>query len=84
MISWERHFKNLYHISNPITLETNHISEVKSKNVLAIGRFHHQKGFDYLVRIWDKVAKQHPDWTLKIVGVVNKKRLLETLLKKMI
>lgn len=82
MISWKRHFKNLYHIPNPITLETNQISEVKSKNVLAIGRFHHQKGFDYLVRIWDKVVKQHPDWTLKIVGDGEQETAIRNFIKK--
>ena len=40
------------------------------------------KGFDYLVRIWDKVVKQHPDWTLKIVGDGEQETAIRNFIKK--
>lgn len=41
----------------------------KSKTLLYVGRLNtSQKKVDYLLQIWSKLYKKHPDWTLKIVG----------------
>ena len=39
-----------------------------NKNVIAVGRYSHQKGFDLLVEAWSVVAKKHPDWILNVYG----------------
>lgn len=37
-------------------------------SVLALGRIHPIKGLDRLLRAWAEVWREHPDWSLRIVG----------------
>ena len=43
-------------------------AELDNKNVIAVGRYSHQKGFDLLVEAWSVVAKKHPDWIINVYG----------------
>jgi glycosyltransferase involved in cell wall biosynthesis len=55
------------------------ISSLNKKNVIAIGRFTHQKGFDILIDVW-KLVLLNPisvDWKLKIIGDGNDKAIIE-------
>lgn len=38
------------------------------KVCIAVGRLTYQKGFDVLIKIWETIHKQCPDWVLKIYG----------------
>lgn len=59
---------NLTVIPNPITIEQGAASDCTSKQVIAVGRYTYQKGFDLLISAWKIVHKNHPDWILNIYG----------------
>lgn len=61
-------FTNIEVIPNPSLLTANSTSDLTNKQVLAIGRYTHQKGFDLLIKAWSIINKKFPDWKLKIVG----------------
>lgn len=55
-------------IPNPITVFSEKKSPLTDKVVLAVGRLGIEKNFTELVEIWAMIAKDYPDWTLRIVG----------------
>lgn len=55
-------------IPNPKPFESDKVSPLRGKQVIAAGRYCHQKHFDDLIRIWNNVAPVAPDWHLKIYG----------------
>jgi len=40
----------------------------RSKIIIAAGRIHPDKQYDHLIKIWEKIYKNHPDWNLEIYG----------------
>lgn len=59
---------NLVVIPNPLTFLPTKQSPVIAKQVIAVGRMEHQKGFDLLIDAWKIVAAKYNDWNLKIYG----------------
>ena len=59
---------NMCVIANANSFESESTALLDNKQVLAVGRFDYQKGFDDLIKIWDKVATQFPEWKLNIYG----------------
>ncbi len=51
------------------------------KWIVAMGRLVHEKGFDILLNAFQKVAAQHPDWQLLILGEGELRSELEALQK---
>lgn len=71
-------FKNITVIQNPVTLpQYQKTPELTNKKAIAVGRFEHEKGFDYLIEVWKKVYEKHPEWTLDIFGEGSLKLKLE-------
>lgn len=66
---------NLTVIPNPITIEQGTVSDCTSQQVIAVGRYTYQKGFDLLIPAWQIVHEKHPDWMLYIYGGGNKEDL---------
>jgi len=59
---------NVTVISNPLPSFPTKKSDCSSHQVIAVGRYSYQKGFDLLINSWALVSKKHPDWRLKIYG----------------
>ena len=79
--------KNVQVIYNPLSFYPDTYSSCERKQVIAVGRYVPQKGFDRLILAWDIVAKKHKDWTLRIYGdgmrtelqnMINERNLGET------
>jgi len=52
-------------------------ADLSAKRIFAAGRYTPQKGYDFLIHAWAPVAREHPDWQLKICGNgQSKSRLL--------
>jgi len=65
-------------IPNILPFDVDKVSLLTSKSVIAVGRLDAQKGFDRLIKVWLKVSKLYPDWTLHIYGEgPDRKKLLQ-------
>lgn len=59
---------NLKVISNPTSFYPVKTSSLDNKKVIAVGKQSFQKGYDRLLKAWQLVNKEHPDWKLEIYG----------------
>lgn len=64
---WQE-LSNVEVIPDPIPFQTDVVSPLTSKRVIAVGRYVYQKGFDLLLQAWAIVEKQNQDWELAIYG----------------
>ncbi len=62
------HLKNIEIIPNPLPFYPIKTSSCENKQVIAVGRYTYQKGFDQLLAAWKIVSEKHPDWVLRIYG----------------
>ncbi|MCC8147555.1 glycosyltransferase family 4 protein [Akkermansia sp.] len=60
--------KGVHVIPNPCVWSPEKASSLDQPCAVAIGRLVPVKGFDLLIRAWEKVAAVHPDWELEIWG----------------
>ncbi|MDN3620298.1 glycosyltransferase family 4 protein [Polaribacter undariae] len=68
-------------ISNPLSFNSIEKSNGKQKEIIAIGRFIAQKGFDLLIKSFSLIAKNNPDWKVIIYGEGQDKDYLLELIK---
>jgi glycosyltransferase involved in cell wall biosynthesis len=55
-------------IPNPFTVHHTKVSDLNSRNILAVGRLVPQKGFDLLLQAWAQIWSKCSPWRLRIVG----------------
>jgi glycosyltransferase involved in cell wall biosynthesis len=60
--------QNLKIIPNPLSFYPETVSSLQNKKVIAVGKQSYQKGYDLLLKAWQIVQVQHPDWELEIYG----------------
>ena len=60
--------QNVIVIPDPLSFIPNQISTLMKRRVIAVGRYHYQKGFDLLLKAWKIVERQYTDWQLAIYG----------------
>ena len=70
-VNWPE-LNNIVAIPNPISFNTDCVSRLDKKRVLAVGRYAYQKGYDMLLNAWAIVEKECPDWELEIYGQGNR------------
>ncbi len=63
--------KNIVVISNPLSFYPEESSTLQNKIVICVGKISYQKGQDILLKAWEKVHDEHPDWALHLYGKEN-------------
>jgi GalNAc-alpha-(1->4)-GalNAc-alpha-(1->3)-diNAcBac-PP-undecaprenol alpha-1,4-N-acetyl-D-galactosaminyltransferase len=56
---------------------------LQSPSLIAVGRLHHQKGFDLLLKAFHKIHAKYPDWQITILGEGSLRSDLEQLRSKL-
>lgn len=54
-------------------------SNASYESLIGVGRLHHDKGFDVLLRAFSTIADRHPEWRLTILGDGDERPHLERL-----
>ncbi len=72
-----KRLKNVYVLPNPLSFAPIEKSCKKENIILAVGRLNSWKvkGFDLLINAWKEIAKNYPDWKLRIIGYGSKENL---------
>ena len=60
----------------PIPVNSN-----RKTQIVSMGRLHWEKGFDQLLSAFAKIVRQHPDWTLLILGEGGERQKLDEQIK---
>lgn len=65
--SWTE-ISNVLVMPNPLPFKISETPFPKKQQVIAVGRYVHEKGFDLLLESWKYVYAKHPGWQLVIYG----------------
>lgn len=64
-------------IPNPLTIPEASHQLNQRKRLISVGRVTEQKGYDWLVEIWAKVAHSHPEYEMAIYGHGPDQKMIE-------
>lgn len=70
------------YIPNSIEKIPRRIAPLEKKNLISVGRLSKEKGYLDLLKIYKKVVKKYPDWSLSIIGDGAEMPCLEEYIKK--
>ena len=70
------------YIPNAIESIPNKVSSLKDKRLISVGRLSHEKGFIDLLKVYNVLQLEYPDWCLDIVGDGVERGKLEEYIKK--
>ena len=73
---------NILVIPNPASFSSDTKSFLKNKKIIAVGSDSYNKGYDLLLKIWEKIAEDFSDWELNIYGK-NTTRNLQNISEKL-
>lgn len=74
---------NITVIPNPKPFHSDLCSALGARQVLAAGRYCHQKNFEALIRIWARVQADFPEWRLALYGGGEGRAELEALIAEL-
>jgi glycosyltransferase involved in cell wall biosynthesis len=78
-----KHVKRVVVIPNMVAIEPHELSPLDASTAVAVGRLTTQKGFIYLLKIWEKVSRQMPHWNLHIYGQGEDLPMLQQMANKL-
>lgn len=65
---WKAYNMKVVVIPNMITITPQKVRNYSAKQIISAGRFTYQKGYDLLIDAWNLIARNYPDWCVKIYG----------------
>ena len=75
--------KKRFVIPNSLSFVCDTPSNCENKRIIALGRFSHEKGFDYLLQTAVKLKREIPDWHIDIFGAGEEEVMLKELARKL-
>ena len=67
-VYWKKYALFIKVIPNMMTVKSDKMATCKTQNVISVGRYTYQKGFDMLIEAWNMINLKHPNWRLYIYG----------------
>ena len=64
----KKHNSNCWVIPNALHFYPEITAKLENKIILTIGRMHPEKGYDLLIKVFEKFTVTHPDWKFRILG----------------
>ena len=74
---WRKVHSHVVVIPNMVHLNEGAVSTLENKRVIWVGRFDYQKRPLEMVKIWEQIQPQFPDWQLDIYGEGEQQQVLE-------
>lgn len=69
---WTKYTSRIKVIPNLLTVEPKQVNDYNIKRIICAGRYAPQKGYDLLIKAWQKVNGRYSDWHLYIYGNGNR------------
>lgn len=81
---WKKDLNNVEFIHNAIAVpndKKNMDYDLTNKTIISVGRLEEQKGFTYLIDVFEKVFQRKPEWHLNIIGEGSNYNFLKNRIK---